>query len=212
MEEILKSKHWTLQEILNLYPSYAPLYPHQASGLDADWFTKMIADAGLAVNFTALGADYTEAIIKGIINTLLFNIYNRHDKDYMFSVVMFHDQDYTLTTEDFKVAINPILNVLELTAPRYIPLLKQSEKYSNDPTGKISSVTTGRTRFNDTPQDEGEFNDEEHATNVSKTITDTQVDVGSIMSRLEELFKNYRSIILAWSNEFNQLFYKEEQL
>ena len=33
-----------------------------------------------------------------------------------------------------------------------------------------------------------------------------------IMSRLEELFKNFRSVLLEWSNEFNRVFLKEEQL
>lgn len=211
MEKILKTKYWTLQEILNLYPSRAPSFPHDAT-LDGEWFTKLLADAGLSYAFTALGNAYTDDVKKAIVNTLITTIYNRHYKDYFFAVDMLWQDNYNLTLEDFKVAINPLLNVLELTAPRYIPLLKQSEKYSNDPTGKIGSTTTGRTRFNDTPQDEGEFNDEEHASNVSKQVTETQVDVGSIMTRLEELFKNYRSIILEWSNEFNRLFFKEEQL
>ncbi len=105
-----------------------------------------------------------------------------------------------------------LINVLNNTLPRYCPLLQQNEIYSTDPVAPIGSKTTGRTRFNDTPQDEGEYNDEEHASNVSKSISETEVDSGSIMERLNEMFKNFRSIILEWSNEFNQIFLKEEQI
>ena len=211
MWPMMKNKYFTFQEILNLYPSRAPSFPHDDS-LDGEWFTKMLADAGLSVNLVGLGTDYTDGVKKALINSLLSNIYNRHNEDYFFQVTLPCQDNYNLTQEDFKVAINPLLNVLELTAPRFMVLLKQNESYSNNPTAKIGSSTMGRTRFNDTPQDEGEYNDEEHATNVSRTITETEVDVGSIMSRLDELFKNYISVILEWSNEFNQLFLKEEQL
>ena len=122
------------------------------------------------------------------------------------------EEDLNISVSDFPFAMKELLSVINLTLTRYIPLLQQNEEFSYAPVSPIGSKTTGRTRYNDTPQDEGEFNDEEHATNVSKSVSESEVDTGSIVSRLDELFKNWRSIILEWSNEFNRLFFKEEQL
>ena len=44
------------------------------------------------------------------------------------------------------------------------------------------------------------------------STSESEVDSGSIMSRLDELFKNFKPIMLDWSNEFNSLFLKEEQI
>ena len=209
---MMKIKIFTFQEVLNLYPSRAPLNPHQ-SNLASDWFTKMLEDASLKVNVVGLdSAHFTSSVVNDVINALMTEVYNRHDEDYMFSILGECGDDIQLSTGDFKKAIKPILNVLELTLPRYTPILEQNKKYSVDPVAKITSKTTGDTRFNDTPQESGDFNDYNHSSNVSHSVSESEVDSGSIMTRLEEMFKNFRSIILDWSNEFNKLFEKEEQL
>ena len=105
-----------------------------------------------------------------------------------------------------------VLSVIDLTLPRYIPILEQNEYASTNPIAPVSSNSKSKTRFNDTPQDGGSFNSDPHATHVSESENETSVDSGSLMERLEQMFKNFRSIILEWSNEFNMLFFKEEQL
>lgn len=208
---MLKIKYFTFQEILGLYPDHAPTHPHSSTTED-DWFTKILGEAGLKYQAYGLASTFTANEIKGIVNALMTYVYNRHSEDYLYKVVTyFLEPSYELQEVDFVKAMNNVINVLNLTIAKYVPMLKSFEKYSGDPTGKITSKTTGRTRFNDTPQDEGEYNDEAHATNVSKSISESEVDSGSIMDRLEATFKNFKSIILEWSNEFNSLFLKEEQ-
>ena len=211
MWPIIKIKYFTFQEVLSLYPVRCPIQPNDKT-IQQNWFLKMLDDAGLEIAVYTLSELIDDDMIEDIINALMTIVYDRHAYDYFYKLEMDSDEDINIDTSDFPAAMRNLINVINLTLPRYIPLLQQNEEFSYAPVSPVQSKTTGRTRFNDTPQDEGEYNDEEHATNVSKSTSETEVDSGSIVSRLDELFKNWRSIILEWSNEFNRLFFKEEQL
>lgn len=211
MWPMLKTISYTFQEVLNLYPLRAPAKPHLYA-TDGEWFTKLLSDAGLSYDRSCLNSTISDADIKAIINALMNNVYDRHHQDYVWSVTIDSDENHVLDASNIAFYLDKVLNVLNLTLPRYIPLLIQNKKYSADPVAPIESHSNGITRFNDTPQDSGDFSDDEHTSNISQTESNQSVDVGSIMSRLDELFKNFRSILLEWSNEFNRVFLKEEQL
>lgn len=99
------------------------------------------------------------------------------------------------------------IGMFNLTAPRYIPLLESYKANESSPIAKIKSSTTGVNRFNDTPQDEGDFANDEHTTNISQNNVEVETDSGSVANRLDELYKNWRSILRDWTNEFRCLFY-----
>lgn len=212
MENIRKRVYFTYQDILDFidYDGH-PQFPNDKN-MHQEWFTEMIDDSPFEFAVYTLSQFFSNELITEIVNALMGVVYNRHAYDFIAYKDVDFDGDEEIDQEIIIKAISPLINVLNNTLPRYCPLLQQSEFYSTDPVAPIGSRTTGRTRFNDTPQDEGEYNDEEHASNVSKSISETEVDSGSIMERLNEMFKNFRSIILEWSNEFNQLFLKEEQI
>lgn len=208
---MIKSKWFTFQEVLDLYPSRAPSYPHD-NVTPADWFTKMLEDADMEFSVFTLSEFFTDDLINDIVNALMWIVYCRHDLDYLYEIVLPWDEEYELQEADFKKAMKDVLNVLNNTIARYIPMLQQNEYASVDPVAPVSSVTTGKTRFNDTPQNGGDYNNDPHATNVSESESEIKVDSGSLVSRLSEMFKDFRSIMLDWSNEFNKCFLKEEQL
>lgn len=208
----LKAIKWfTFQEVLNLYPARAPEFPHDKN-TPADWFSKMIDDAGMELAVYTLSEFFTDSLITEIIDALMTIVYYRHDEDYFFKVESDWREDYELQQADFRPAMKKLMSVIDLTLPRYIPLLQQNEYASTNPIAPVSSVSKSKTRFNDTPQDGGLYEDDAHTTNLSQTENETSVDSASLMERLEQLFKNFRSIILEWSNEFNMLFFKEEQI
>ena len=211
MYPILVNKYFTFQEVLNLYPARAPIKPH-SSTTASNWFTKMLEDAGLKIELNGLDSTFTPAVINGIIDSLMTQVYNRHASDYIYKVKYAYMGAYDLELGDFDYSMTKLINVINLTAPRFIPLFKQFQNKSSDPIARIGSKTEGKTHFNDTPQDSGAYDTESYATNTTNSVSETQVDSGSIMERLDGLFKNFRSIILEWSNEFNSLFIKEEQI
>ena len=115
----------------------------------------------------------------------------------------------SLTNDDKYKFIDKLLNILEMTAPRYLSLLDSysaAEEHLLDPVGIKS---TGITRFNDTPQDEGDFANDEHTTNLTQFDNSTENDLDTKMGRIKEINDNYRNILLDWSNEFHSLFIEE---
>lgn len=251
MNPVLKTKYFTFQEVLNLYPERAPRFPHDTQ-LANDWFTKMLEDANLEPAVYTLSEFFTDDLINEIINALITIVYYRHDEDYFYEVTTSVCENYQMSQIDFRKAIKKLMNVLDLTLPKYIPMLQQNEWASTCPItpnvdesteessgdnhatyeGENTSNSNGQNRTNDTPQDSGDFSDDEHTSNVidmvnsisneassqndgdfsSKTKKSNSTNIGTLMARLTEMYDNFKSIILEWSNEFNQLFLKEEQL
>ena len=211
LNPVIMRKIFNFQEVLEVYPDYVPSHPH-ASGVDSNWFTKLLTQAGLKLNIYGLSSSITSSTINDLIDKVMTIVYDRHADDYIYYKDLGLYEDYNLNTSDFYKYVQTLLNILELTASKYIPLLQKQVEFSVDPVAKLQSTTTGRTRFNDTPESMGDYDDEEHASNISNSINQTEVDSGSIVSRLDEAFKNWRSIILEWSNEMNMAFFKEEQL
>lgn len=208
----MKIEYFSYQEVLNVFPARAPLNPYQKS-LTSTWFTDLLDDLSLTYQRYALSNTITDNDIKAIVNSLMINVYDRHAEDIIFShISQDWDSDYTLTQADVRKSISKVLAVLNLTLPKYIPMLKAFTSASTDPIAPAKSESSGETKFNDTPQNIGDYGDEDHTTNISNTKSESIVDTGSLMERLSSMFKDYKSIILEWSNEFNQCFVKEEQV
>lgn len=206
-----KIKYFTYQEVLDLFPALRPASPHDKTFAD-DWFSKILDASDLELAIYGVSEFITDDLVKDVVDALMTIVYQRHSDHFVFWKEMSEDEDYDLAVADFEKYIRTILNIIELTTPKYISLLQSTEYYSENPIAPLESETRGKTRFNDTPQDIGEWNDDEHATNVSDSSNKSYVDSGSIVSRLDEAFKNWKSTILEWSNEFNQAFLVEEQV
>ena len=57
-------------------------------------------------------------------------------------------------------------------------------------------------RFNDTPQNSGDFSDDNHTSNI--TTTTSSSNVGTMMQRLNEVEDNIKQLYIDWSNEFTK--------
>lgn len=117
------------------------------------------------------------------------------------------ESQVTITASQLKYIWSQFVGMFNLTAPRYIPLLKSYKTNEENPIAQVESTTTGLNRFNDTPQNEGDFDSDEHTTNITQNEVKVTADSGSVVERLDALYKNWRSILRDWSNEFRCLFY-----
>ena len=57
-------------------------------------------------------------------------------------------------------------------------------------------------RFNDKPQNSGDFSDDQHTSTVTKT--ENSSNVGTMMARLNEIEDNIKQLYIDWSNEFRK--------
>lgn len=210
-----KTKWFTFAEVLNVYPLRAP-HPN-ATNAD-NWFLSMLSDASLTLRYAGIkfnGTKIKEADVKSCIQSVMDVVFDRQHDNYLYKVIEEWNEDYTLTTYDFKAAINKVINVLNLTMPKYIPLLYQYIQNYEDPIRQLESESNAFNRFNDTPeeeQDEVDFNTTDYATNMSRSKSVSKVDSGSVVERLKEMNDKFKSIILEWSNEFDMIFLDEYQL
>ena len=84
------------------------------------------------------------------------------------------------------------------------------EKYSlliqnltNNKTKLLDDVKSASiSRFNDTPQNSGDFSDDNHTSTVTKT--ENSSNVGTMMARLNEIEDNIKQLYIDWSNEFRK--------
>lgn len=88
--------------------------------------------------------------------------------------------------------------------------ISSSEKYklliqnlNNNKTKLLDDVKSSSiARFNDTPQNSGDFSDDQHTSNTTKT--ENSSNVGTMMQRLNEIEDNIKQLYLDWSDEFRK--------
>lgn len=123
---------------------------------------------------------------------------------------------YTLSTEfpvdKQKNFIAKFLMILEMTSPRYLKLLEVYAGANDDLMNPVEITTSRLTRFNDTPQDEGDFANDSHTTNLTEDTGTTSNDLDTKMGRIKEIESNYNNILLNWSNEFESIFLEENNI
>lgn len=208
---MLKKINWfTFQEVLHVYPAYEP---HPNASNETNWFLSMLGAASLVLRYSGIqlnGSVIKEADTKKYIEEVMNVVFDRQHDNYLYKSE--HD---TLDSDDFKKAMNKVINVMNLTLPKYLPLIYNAEKLYEHALEKLESTSDTFSRFNDTPQeeqDETDFNTDDYATNMGRSKSKSEVDWGSPVERVEALRTKWKSIILEWSNEFDMIFIDEYQL
>ena len=138
-------------------------------------------------------------------------VYARHYKDY----VIVSDHELTDSSEindkvfEFFVKFN---NIYNFTKEKYRTLLSVYSGALNDLMNPVEQVSNTKTRFNDTPQENGSFEDSTHTTNVTIGEATFTNDMKTKMERIEEIQNKFDNIMLRWVDEFNRLFISESQV
>ena len=141
------------------------------------------------------------------IASLLDNLYRLHEENYC----VFVDLETSATSESKRFIVK-LLTLINQTAPRYKKLLTL---YASEESKLLDGLTTesdGFVKFNDTPQGSGDFSDDTHATNITKTNSTTTTDVKTPMEKLKEIQDSYSDLLARWSEECSVLFLEEGNL
>ena len=168
-----------------------------------------------AVDFTTYHEEYgghlDVTMSNDIIDELINLVYERFFEFAIYKKTFdFFDDSTSLSSSDIRIICKRIDNIISMTYERYYPMLKAYRDNTSDPIPQLKSSSSGKTRFNDTPQDDdltdGYFADDDHATNVTASVSETSVDSGSLVDRLDSLYKNWRDVMRDWTSEFKGLF------
>ena len=140
----------------------------------------------------------------------VFNIIiNRHLTDY----VLYRDYDFEATLEDdfapdFTHEDYPnkwcrqFYQIYLSTYERYIALIDFYTAKKAQLLDKIGSET--KAKFNDTPQNGGDFDNDEHLSTI--TTTTTEQDLVPLINRLDDVSRLYKDVLSDWADEFASLF------
>ena len=193
-----KSVYFTLGEIASLEDD--TWYPHTASDFNM---------STIMTRYSLVIEDSSTSKLN-ILYQLMRFIFARFYECSIYKelIGIYEDESQIVISNATKKYIwSQFIGMFNLTAPRYMPLLESYKANESNPIAKIKSSTTGVNRFNDTPQDEGDFANDKHTSNISQNNVEVETDSGSVANRLDELYKNWRSILRDWTNEFRCLFY-----
>ena len=115
-----------------------------------------------------------------------------------------YTDDDTIADDDsakvFASFMGPIVAWMSSSDTKFSLLIANQEANKMKLLGQIKSSSVSR--FNDTPQNQGEFEDNSHNTNVTKTENAT--DGTTLLARLNEIENNLKRLYEDWSNEFRK--------
>ena len=117
-------------------------------------------------------------------------------------VVVYVDSD---ESEDFvekfdRTKAGQIMAWWTASIEKYSLLIQNLTANKNKLLDDVKSYSVAR--FNDTPQNSGDFSDDQHTSNI--TTTTSSSNVGTMMQRLNEIEDRIKQLYLDWSNEFRK--------
>lgn len=111
--------------------------------------------------------------------------------------------DYPQYKKEFVKQINKIKHWVDESKYRYKKLINLYEDNANKLMDKVETISS--TQFNDTPQTTVDGLDgDNYATTYTKNKSAS--DLATVMSRLDEIRRAWRSMYEEWSNEFGSTF------
>ena len=107
--------------------------------------------------------------------------------------------------EDFvekfcRTKVGQIMSWWTASIEKYSLLIQNLEANKTKLLDDVKSASISR--FNDTPQNSGDFSDDNHTSTVTKT--ENSSNVGTMMARLNEIEDNIKQLYMDWSNEFRK--------
>lgn len=108
----------------------------------------------------------------------------------------------TLYNEITEKVLRKFSYIYNTTKDRYLTLI---DIYTNQKANLLNKVESNSIqRFNDTPQNGGDWSDDEHTSNITRT--ESSNDFTPLMDRINEIQNKLRNIQKDWEDEFKGIF------
>lgn len=140
--------------------------------------------------------------IDGLGAKLWAKIWNKN-REHIAIILPEKTKDFSTSSKPFWRDFYAIFNETHVYYEKVISIFEQKQ---NDLLNQIESSAENEVRFNDTPQNAGDFSNDDHLTNISKTKTTSKVDGATVMERLDEIRRRFTDLYNDWANRFDRLF------
>ena len=115
-------------------------------------------------------------------------------------VYVYSDEDESFLEKFCRTKVGQIMAWWQSSSEKYSMLIQNLTANKNKLLDDVKSSSTSR--FNDTPQNSGDFSDDAHTSTITKT--ENSSNVGTMMQRLNEIEDNIKQLYIDWSNEFRK--------
>lgn len=132
---------------------------------------------------------------------VLRSLENRYGRKFATSIESVCEGDGELLRYEFTHALVSLVNKADMTYREYTPILKAYKEREATLMAQISSTSTASSRFNDTPQNGGSWEDDSHTTNITQMSNTSASDGNTPIRRLEEVRRLWRSVFDEWVDE-----------
>ena len=192
-------RYFTLNDVrhdMALYPTEeGPFVMEKNAAKMSDFISSVMQSCG----WIAPSADWNNSFSNYIDICWQEHIWTKfYDK-----AICYTDDDEVADDDSEKVFSNfigPIIAWMTSSDTKFSLLISNQEANKTKLLDQIKSSSVNR--FNDTPQNKGTFEDNEHNTNVTKTENAT--DGATLLARLNEIEDNLKRLYENWSNEFRK--------
>lgn len=165
------------------------------------------------IKFADFDGDHDEFFCKDYVDEMLNDFYPRFYNYFAVSKC----GDESLSVDDVLEFWTRFFNVLNVTYPKYSVIIKAyrtneaklMDSLNRDYTDDADSSGTVTSRYNDTPQDGGLFEDDTHTTNVNETSSSSDSGLEHketynneyMIDRINKIRDNLSNLFTEWENK-----------
>ena len=120
-----------------------------------------------------------------------------------------YDEDDDTLNYAFNRFWSKVHSIYNFTYDKYGTLLDIYEDKLDKLMNPITSSSSSINKFNDTPQGEGDYSDDEHTTSLYRNIGQVEQDASTPIDRIKEIQNKITNVMLDWTNEYKKLFWEE---